>query len=104
MWQKNVFSCISLPTIENKLITTCRDRNKHQRSLSKSQNEPITIAFSSKRVKKSKHTDHIDDNEKDAFPIPTDFGHPVGCIGSQVKLSLDSTGIHYWKIGRLECK
>ena len=42
-----------------------RNRNKHQRSPSKSQNEPTTIASSSKRVKKSKHTDHIDDNEKD---------------------------------------
>ena len=43
----------------------CRNRNKHQRSPSESQNEPTTIASSSKRVKRSKHTDHIDDNEKD---------------------------------------
>ena len=42
-----------------------RNRNKHQRSPSESQNEPTTIASSSKRVKRSKHTDHIDDNEKD---------------------------------------
>ena len=63
--QKNDFSRISPPTMGNRSNAAHRNRNKHQRSPSESQNEPTTIASSSKRVKRSKHTDHIDDNEKD---------------------------------------
>ena len=63
--QKNDFSCISPPTMGNKSNAARRNRNKHQGSPFESQNEPTAVASSSKRVKRSKQTDHIDDNEQD---------------------------------------
>ena len=49
----------------NKSNAARRNRNKHQGSPFESQNEPTAVASSSKRVKRSKQTDHIDDNEQD---------------------------------------
>ena len=49
----------------NKSNTARRNRNKHQGSPFESQNEPTAVASSSKHVKRSKQTDHIDDNEQD---------------------------------------
>ena len=49
----------------NKSNAARRNRNKCQGSPFESQNEPTAVASSSKRVKRSKQTDHIDDNEQD---------------------------------------
>src|SRR5438552_2858451 len=49
----------------NKSNAARRNRNKRQGSPFESQNEPTTVASSSKRVKRPKQTDHIDDNEQD---------------------------------------
>ena len=49
----------------NKSNAAHRNPNERQRSRSDSQNELTAVASSSKRVKRSKHIDHIDDNEKD---------------------------------------
>ena len=49
----------------NKSNAARRNRNKRQGSPFESQNEPTAVASSSKRVKRSKQTDHIDDNEQD---------------------------------------
>ena len=63
--QKNDFSRISPPTMGNKSNADRRNRNKRQGSPFESQNEPTAVASSSKSVKRSKQTDHIDDNEQD---------------------------------------
>src|SRR5437667_12709428 len=63
--QKNDFSRISPPTMGNKSNAASRNRNKGQGSPFESQNEPTAVASSSKRVKRSKQTDHIDDNKQD---------------------------------------
>ena len=63
--QKNDFSRISPPTMGNKSNAARRNRNKRQGSPFESQNEPTAVASSSKRIKRSKHTHRIDDNEQD---------------------------------------